>query len=60
MGVTLEVTLGVQIGVGTWASPDYSQWLGRRPPIAYLSAPMRFSMYPIDQQKCGSLAGSSS
>ena len=58
MGAALEVTLGVQIGVSTWASPDSSQWLGCRPPIVYLSAPVRFSMYPIDQQKCGSFAGS--
>ena len=58
MGVTFEVTLGVQMGVGKWTSSDSSQWMGCRQPIVYLSVPVRLSMYPIHQQKCISLAGS--
>ena len=45
-GCNFGVTLGVQIGVGTWSSPDSSQWLGCCPLIACLGAPVRFSMHP--------------
>ena len=47
MGVTLEVTMGVHISVGTWGSPDQSmagQWL---PLSKMVSRKIRFSLCEV-------------
>ena len=57
MGVTLEVTMGVQISVGTWGSPEQSmagQWLMPSNTVSqkYVSSVRGYRLtrrFPLDQ-----------